>query len=291
MQLLKRRVLTMKDNMLEPETVFLARLKSQCGSDYTKRMDQLIGDRATSRRLSLEFSKSHRGVPRYCHFLVFSSENWQTLGSLTMKPPDAIARAQHLFGKFYRSKIHGRRLVWNLQLSDVKLGISNLPGVQKIACSGDYATVLLALRGRRTSITEIANAVEGRRDDVEATVHALASTKAQKLLLKRGSEVSVNTKAQAPDGVLRLHVIVQGGAATDAEKLKTSIAENQDLQIDAAIVFTLKSEKSMDMTALRDQIKQKFANLEDAVFEARLAKLQSKEYIRLEPSGKVHYLP
>jgi hypothetical protein len=76
-------------------------------------------------------------------------------------------------------------------------------------------------------------------------------------------------------------------ASTDA-KLKCSDVENQDSQIEAAMMFILKTEKSMDIEALRDRVKRQILGLEDTVFDARLEKLQLQQFIRVE-NTEVHY--
>jgi hypothetical protein len=291
-QLLKRRVLTMKSDVMQSEKEFLQKLREQCGVDYTKRMDQLIEDLETSRRLSQEFRARRKTCPSYLQFLIFSNENWQTLRPLEMVPPAEIGTAQSAFEKFYRTQKGGRVLSWILALSDVTLTVKNVDGVQKVRCSAEYATILLALNSRsRLSISAIAAETGAAKDEIDSKVHELMSKRANRILTRRGTDVWVQVEATAPRGKIRIPLVTQGGSVPDDPKPKAAVVSNQDSQIDAAVVLVLKAEKAMDREALREIVRRQLIGLEDAAFDARLAKLQSQEFIRIEPSGRVHYLP
>lgn len=54
-QLLAKRILKMNDKMVAPESFFIEKLKQQCGEEYTKRMEELLKDRADSLDLLNDF--------------------------------------------------------------------------------------------------------------------------------------------------------------------------------------------------------------------------------------------
>jgi cullin-4 len=282
----------MKNDEVEIEKVFLELLKDHCGADYTKRMDYLIKDFDISHQISRALFSGKKTFPRYLNFLVISSENWQSLRPLLISPPSEVRTAQKAFERLYRSKNGGRILRWDLQLSEVKLNVTNVAGVQKVRCSGDYAAILLALnRKPRVTISQLADAIGSDSDEIEPKLHILLSKKMSKILVRRGSEVWISTNATAPNGKIRIPLFMQISSTSTDSKLKSSGVENQDSQIDAAVMFILKTEKSMDIESLKEMVKQQILGLENAVFDARLEKLQLQEFIRLEPSGRVHYLP
>jgi hypothetical protein len=272
---------------IDIEKAFLERLKDQRGMDYTKRMDQLIEDLETSWKFSKEFSIRRKSSPRYLHFLAFTNANWEGLHPLLMSPPSEVAHAQKAFEKFYRSKKGGRVLRWDLQLSDVKLAVMNVAGVQKVRCSGDYATILLVLNRRpRVSLSALADAVGSNIEVIEEKVQVLVSKKLSKILAKKGSDVWVHTDATAPKKKIRIRPLIQStSTAPDAEP-KSSVVENQDRQIEAVVISILKPVKTMDREVLRNMVSRQIVGLENAVFDARLAKLQAQDFIRIEPCGE-----
>jgi hypothetical protein len=51
-------------------------------------------------------------------------------------------------------------------------------------------------------------------------------------------------------------------------------------------VLVLKAEKAMDREALREIVRRRLIGVEDAAYDARLAKLQSQEFIKIDPSAE-----
>jgi hypothetical protein len=125
---------------------------------------------------------------------------------------------------------------------------------------------------------------------MDSKMQEFKSTRSNRIVTKRGSEVWVQVEATAPRGKIGIPVVTQGGSVPDDAKRKSAVVSKQDWQIDAAVVLVLKAEKAMDSAALREIVRRPLIGVEDAAFEARLAKLQSQEFIRIEPSDRVHYL-
>jgi hypothetical protein len=107
-----------------------------------------------------------------------------------MSPPSKVGQMQTAFEKIYRTENGGRILRSDLQLSDVKLIVTNVAGVRKVRCSGYYATILLALNGQpRVSISTLVDAVGSNTDESEPRLSILLSSKMSKILGKTRSEV------------------------------------------------------------------------------------------------------
>jgi hypothetical protein len=150
--------------------------------------------------------------------------------------------------------------------------------------SAEYAIILLALNSRsRLSISGIEAETGAAKDETDSKIHELMS--------KRGSDVWVQVEATARRGKICIPFVRQGGSVPDDPKRKAAVVSNQDSQVDTAVVLVLKTEKAMDREALREIVRPQLIGVEDAAFDAGLAKLQSQEFIRIEPSGRVHSLP
>lgn len=208
-QLLTRRILTMKDKMVEPECFFIDKLKQQCGADYTDRMEELLKNRMLSQDLSSKFIKENLDsidendakqkskhstknnddnerydiVPKN-YFSCFrclilpsqTAKTWDSLGRVQMSPPWPISLLLSKFSDFYEANMIKRKIEWSLQLSTVKLGVTNIPGLKKVKCSGDFATILLAfnkesqsnqLKRMKQHLKEIEKEEEKRAKEVD----------------------------------------------------------------------------------------------------------------------------
>ena len=292
-QLLTRRVLSMNDSMVEPETYFAGKLRDQCGEEYTRRIDALLADRAKSVALLSEYRESE-DAPDFFAFLAVANEFWPTLAPLTMSIPKQIKKVLSDFEVFFKSRVEGWSLDWSLQLSTVKLTLKKVPGISTVKCSGDYAAILLHFNShKQASMKELIKALHSTEDELEPRLTILTSRKGKKLLTcgKNGS-YSINPQASSHSGKLALPLVFRKLSFADETRVRNTVAQNHDRQLDAAIIHILKPEKAMDRTDLMHAVAKHVSfRLDEEMFDARLDKLQTQDYVKIESSGRVHFIP
>lgn len=292
-QLLTRRVLAMPDSMVEPESYFAGKLREQCGEEYTRRIDALLDDREKSVAVLAEYRKSE-DAPEFLGFLAVANECWPTLLPLSMAIPKQISQALSHFEAFFRSHVEGKSLAWNLQLSTVKLQVTKIPHVAQIKCSGDYAAILMFFNTHKQgSMKELIKGLHSTQEELETRLALLTSRKGKKILTvgKNGAYLP-NTSATAPDGKLSLPLVFRKLSFADEARVRSAVAQNHDRQLEAAIMHILKPEKHMDRNDLMQAVaKQVSFRLDEEMFNARLEKLQNHDYIKIESSGRVHFVP
>ena len=78
----------------------------------------------------------------------------------------------------------------------------------------------------------------------------------------------------------------------DEARVRNTVAQNHDRQLDAAIIHILKPEKAMDRADLMHAVAKHVSfRLDEEMFDARLEKLQTQDYVKIESSGRVHFIP
>ena len=291
-QLLTRRIIIINDKMAEREEYFSKRLKQQCGSEYTTRMDDILNDRRKSKEL-LETSPK---LPDFFKCIVLSSQIAKPSNeSLRMKIPKSIETALTTFAKHYKSNVSGRNIEWDIRLSISTLTVNNVKSLTKVKCSCDIALVLLALtsNNKNYSLKNLAKTVGCSQEQILPLLKILKSKKSYKLVVKNKSndEYHINLETSPPNGILKIPFLIPQIVEKDAEKIKKVIVDNKDNQLDAAIISVVKAEKSIEKEFLYNKVISmvKF-NTTNEFFETRLQSLSNKGYLKIDPAGKVHYV-
>ena len=78
----------------------------------------------------------------------------------------------------------------------------------------------------------------------------------------------------------------------DSEKAISQIEISRSQQLDAAIMLLLKKQKTVEKIDLKNDIRDLIHfRLDDEFFEKELENLSKKLFLKLDPTGRVHYLP
>lgn len=156
------------------------------------------------------------------------------------------------------------------------------------------------------TIEELILLTEGQEEDLSVRISILKSKKGHKLILKEHiKQVSseepskvemipkyrINPNCEVPDSVLSLPFVLPQLTEAEEKRTKTAIIDNRDSQFDAAIVSILKADRSIDEDALFNKMASKLNfKIAREYFDQRLRILEKKEYLKIDPSGKIHYI-
>jgi hypothetical protein len=288
--LLSRRVLMLKRHIVAADETFLAELTAQCGPEYVKRFNTLIDDLHKSVEVLEKFPPPPRSPPRF-HALVLSKQAWPTVEPIRVPAPPGVQHTLAAFTEFYQGQIPKRRLQWSLEFTRVKLLARNTSPPREIRCSGIAAVLLLAFnRSPVMSLAEIAHATGLDPALVEEIAHVLTSKRGGRLLIGLHQKFRVNGDAALQGPVTVPFAFPTLPKVEDSGK--STIDTNRGSQIDAAAMLVMKQEKSMEKAELKRRIKEIISfRLDEELFEKRMAHLAQILYLKLDPSGRVHYLP
>jgi hypothetical protein len=124
---LARRLLMGRSASNEAEKSMLARLKNECGSNFTHNLESMFNDMDTAKAEmaafdALQKQRSHRErTPVPLHVSVLSAASWPSYPDVPVRIPSEIAKSINNFEAFYQTKHKGRTLDWKHQLSHCQL--------------------------------------------------------------------------------------------------------------------------------------------------------------------------
>lgn len=318
--LLTRRMLMMKSHIKDADEYFADLLRDQCGPEYTKRFDALFRDLNDSISALSKFEKEYKS-PAFFKALVVSNESWKAYPSVNpIEPPKEIKLLLESFAQFYSTKNGKKKLQWDFDFTRVKLNSHNLGLIKSINCSGTYATFLLMFNHSRVlcpdNIKKFGNFSTEQIDNI---LSVLKSRKCNHFILVMHDKIRINKDQFSLDvlqennddndddnaknkfvkclcfdlksGVLSIPLIFPSFPKSDNDQHRNAIQSNRGMQVDAAVMKIMKQERSMEKIALKNTVKDLLNfRLEDEFFEKRLANLSKTLYLKLDPSGRVHYL-
>jgi cullin 3 len=262
-QHLAKRLLGGRSVSDDAERSMIAKLKHECGYQYTSKLEGMFMDMKVSAdtqdnfRAALGGSSKIDGIEMSVH--VLTTGFWPTQQGTKCSLPPQILLCCDTFKEHYLKQHSGRRLQWqaNMGSADLKAVFSGRK--YEINVSTYLMCVLLLFNSSGTlSYAEIAEATEISPPELKRALQSLACAKF-KILNKepKGRNVdetdtfSFNADFSAKH--LRFKVgTVTAAKETEVEKTETrqKVDEDRKPQIEAAIVRVMKSRKEMEHNAL-----------------------------------------
>jgi hypothetical protein len=289
--LLSKRILMQKRHIVRADETFLAALTKQSGPDYVKRLGVLLNDLHNSTQILRSF-QLRKGVPPGFSAIVVAKSAWPATEPSQGMPPPSIRQATNAYSDFYRTKFAARTLQWSLAFSRAKLAGAHGVAIREIRCGGTLAVVFLALAQMPLTAEEIASRTGLTPGQVAALAKPLLSRGCGRVLFLMRGKYAINVDAVVPDGILNIPVAFPVVPAAEDERRKSAIDSNREWQIAAAIMVVMKRERSLEKGNLRQTVRSLLQfRMEDALFENRLAHLAQNLYVKLDTTGRVHYLP
>lgn len=290
--LLSRRILMMKAHIVKADEIFLAELRKQCGPEYTKRFDSLFEDLKQSVIVLDEFKKT-RNVPAFFKALILSNDTWPNFVPSFARVPNEIELIINEFNIFIRNYHGKKKIQWNLRFTRVKLQANSIGTLKEVKCNGIYAIFLLSFRyGNSFTIDQISNITSLSKEEIEESINVFRHKKVGKLVLFSNGKISLNYNVEPKDGIINTSFSFPSLPKKDNnDDQKFFILQNRNHQVDAAVMLILKKERSMEKSDLKLKVKEMLNfRLEDDLYEKRLQSLAKNIYLKLDQSGRVHYL-
>jgi cullin-4 len=122
---LAKRLLLGKSASIDAEKSMIAKLKAECGAQFTSKLEGMFKDVDTSRDVAAAFraAPAARRVPQGLEVAVsvLTAGYWPTYPPAEVTLPAEVAAASDAFASFYLSKHGGRRLAWQHALGSCVL--------------------------------------------------------------------------------------------------------------------------------------------------------------------------
>ena len=281
---LAKRLLLGKSASTDAEKAVIARLKAECGSQFTTKLEGMFKDVDLSRDVMRGFDAEMRregseiaataanargangsfsgasgssSPPPELRVTVLTAGYWPTYPPSELNLPREFDAYQRAFAEYYGTKHGGRRLAWQNALGHCVLRRA-FPkcGAKELVVSTFQAAVLMLFNDDgvdRLTFAEIRDALGMEEKELRRTLQSLACGKVRVLSKEpRGREVGDEDAFEVNDAHfdeklfrVKVNAIQQRETKEENEKTNERVFQDRQHQIDAAIVRVMKTRKSL----------------------------------------------
>jgi cullin-4 len=304
---LAKRLLVGASSSADLERSMIAKLKTECGSNFTNKLEGMFKDVEQSKDVSALFNKSSDYVTRLppnveVAVSVLTTGFWPAYPSAgAVKLHESMAQCQKVFEAFYQSRHEGRRLTWQPALGMCILRAAFTAGNHELTVSFFQALVLLLFNTNSGAAAlpyrEIRELTGLDEADLKRTLTSLACGKVRPLAKEPaepvvGPDDAFSVNADFKDKRYRITISSLQVKETAKENKETheKVAQERQYQIDAAIVRIMKSRKTLAHNLLiAELLKQLRFNAKPADLKKRIENLIEREYLERDEAAKDTY--
>lgn len=266
---LAKRLIMQRFASIDAENLFITKLKAECGSGFTSKMENMFKDIEVSKDVMRSFNES-----RYSSELgdvnlevkVLTAYCWPQHVFEEVLLPSNLKQCQEVFGKFYLSNhFRGRCLKWQHALSTILIEAQLEPQKKKELHLSLFQglCVLLFNDADKLSFGQILDKTNLSEKSLRVTLQSLACGKVRVLKKEpKGREVedhdvfSVDFEKLISNPLFRIRVNNIHAKETVEENTKThsGVFKDRQYQIDAAVVRIMKTRKTLSHANLIAQL-------------------------------------
>ncbi|KAF9404479.1 Cullin-4, partial [Podila epigama] len=300
---LAKRLLLNKSASFDAEKSMLSKLKAECGSGFTTKLEGMFKDMDTSKDIMINFrsSKMYNNIQGLeLTVNVLTQGNWPTYPVAEANIPPKISQYQEVFREFYLSKHKGKRLMWQNSLGHSVVRATFPLGTKELQLSLFQAiTVLLFndIGDSSLSYNEIHELTKIDHKELSRTLQSLACGK-YRVLVKHPKSKDVspsdtfkfNEDFSASLTRIKINSIQLKETPEENSSTNERIFQDRQFQVDAAVVRIMKTRKQLSHTALISELFEqlKFA-IKPSDLKKRIESLIDRDYLERDKSDSTVY--
>ncbi|PPR96732.1 hypothetical protein GOBAR_AA23935 [Gossypium barbadense] len=300
---LAKRLLLGKSASIDAEKSMITKLKTECGSQFTNKLEGMFKDIELSKEINESFKQSSQartklpsGIEMSVH--VLTTGYWPTYPPMDVRLPHELNVYQDIFKEFYLSKYSGRRLMWQNSLGHCVLKADFPKGKKELAVSLFQTVVLMLFNdAQKLSFQDIKDSTGIEDKELRRTLQSLACGKVRVLQkLPKGRDVEDNDSFIFNDGftapLYRIKVNAIQMKETVEENTSTTerVFQDRQYQVDAAIVRIMKTRKVLSHTLLITELFQQLKfPIKPADLKKRIESLIDREYLERDKNNPQIY--
>jgi len=297
---LAKRLLLGRSASVDAERSMVAKLKAECGAQFTSKLEGMFKDVDISRDVAAAFKASAAAgrLPPGVEVgvSVLTAGFWPTYPPCELSLPAQVAACTDAFSAFYLAKHSGRRLAWlhGLGTLTLKAWFAGC-GARELLVSLPQAAVLLLFNDcEALALSDLLAGTRLEDGELRRTLQSLACGKVR-ILTKtpRGKDVgdgdtfAVNDALNEPRFRIKVNAIQARETPEEAADTAEKVFQDRQYQIDAAIVRVMKARKTMGHQALVAELMQQLrfpVRRED--IKKRIESLIEREYLERDKSAR-----
>lgn len=297
----------------DAERSFIVKLKTECGYQFTSKIEGMFTDMRTSRDLMesfkgmLEASRATSSAAAdmggvELNVQVLTTGSWPTPAGARCTLPPELERCCQTFKTFYLSRHTGRRLAWqtNMGTADLK---ASFPGARHELTVSTYQMCILLMFNAADSLSyrEIAAATDIPAADLKRNLQSLACVKGKNVLRKEPMSKDIEEEDVFifnDKFISKLHKVKIGTVSaqkeSEPEKQETRqrIEDDRKPQIEAAVVRIMKARRVLDHNSLITEVTKQLSTrfmANPAVIKKRIESLIEREFLERDRNDRKLY--
>ncbi|VAH53359.1 unnamed protein product [Triticum turgidum subsp. durum] len=303
-QHLAKRLLSGKTSSDEAERNMLVKLKTECGYQFTSKLESMFTDLRTSQDTMQSFYANLAGdadVPTIS-VQILTTGSWPTQPCATCNLPPEILGVSEQFRAHYLGTHNGRRLTWqtNMGNADIKATFGERKHELNVST---YQMCVLMLFNSTDSLTykEIEQATAIPPVDLKRCLQSLACVKGKNVLRKEPMSKDIsdsdafhfNDKFSSKLVKVKIGTVVaQKESEPEKQETRHRVEEDRKPQIEAAIVRIMKSRRVLDhnsiVTEVTKQLQARFLP-NPVVIKKRIESLIEREFLERDKVDRKLY--
>ena len=288
---LSRRLLFDRSANDDHERSILTKLKTQCGAQFTSKMEGMVTDLQIAKDNQKEFEKwldddETRKPKMEFAVTVLTTGFWPTYKFTELALPEECVGCVTTFKEFYDKKLQHRKLTWIYGLGQVTMKGNFASKPIELNINLFQAAILLLFNEQETlKYTEIRERLGLPDEDMARNLHSLSCAK-YKVLLKEPENKSINQddvftyNEKFTDRMRRIKIPLP--QINDKKKVQEDVDKDRRYAIDAAIVRTMKSRKVLPHQQLVLEVVQQLTKMfkpDFKIIKKRIEDLISRDYL------------
>jgi len=293
--LLAKRLLDQRST-IDIEKVMIAKLKMQCGTQFTSKMEGMISDLAVGSDMKSDFDSMFSKQNSKLDFSVqvLTAGFWPSYRSPDIAVPEEMTKCMDLFKVWHDPRHAQRKLTWMYSLGGASVRATFGKKVYDIQVTTLQAIALNTFNdGKTFTFEELENTLNLEPEILKPLLHSLSCGKF-KVISKTpaGNKINntdsfvVNSKFTCPTRKFRIPM-----ASLDATHSPKRVEEDRSFLIDACIVRTMKARKTMQHQQLISEVMMQLTLFKPLPrdIKKRIEGLIEREYLeRSAESGNVY---
>jgi hypothetical protein len=267
---LARRLLMGRSASQDAERNMLAKLRGECGSNFTHNLEQMFKDQELGREEMTAYKEwcqadVERRTPLDLSVMILSAAAWPTYPDVALNLPDDVAKALEQFDTFYKSQHKGRNLTWKHGLGHCAIKARFAKGSKELLVSSFQAVVLMLFNtianDKPLSFDQISESTGLKGSDLKRTLQSLACGKSRVLTKHpKGRDVDTtdtftfNKAFSDPKYRVKINQIQLKESKEENKATHERIAQDRRFETQAAIVRIMKSRKKMGHAELTAEV-------------------------------------
>ncbi|XP_042501578.1 cullin-3A-like [Macadamia integrifolia] len=305
-QHLAKRLLSGKTVSDDAERSLIVKLKTECGYQFTSKLEGMFTDMKTSQDTMQGFNASQAadtGDSPTLAVQVLTTGSWPTQPSSTCNLPAEILGVCEKFRAYYLGTHTGRRLSWQTNMGTADLKATFGKGQKHELNVSTYQMCILMLFNNADCLTykEIEQATEIPASDLKRCLQSLACVKGKNVLRKEPMSKDIgeddafffNDKFTSKFYKVKIGTVVaQKESEPEKQETRQRVEEDRKPQIEAAIVRIMKSRRVLDhnniVAEVTKQLQSRFLP-NPVVIKKRIESLIEREFLERDKVDRKLY--